>query len=366
MINIDGKCYFKMDITGFPDIIDDTVFFELRIKESAGNVLPIATFKYNLPPQLTNYIVNEGVDINITLGASQDSAIETQWKMLSWEINKSTLDAILRLKPEYLNDRIIKVINSSSVNAIKEVAEDYFELYENFNTETGSFSDIMKWISYNIHPRDFINEVWIHSYSDGKLLIPAILMDGKFRLKNVMDKSKFYNIAKDNSDEVDFIINNQYTWSSNSGAYNNIIGEVKTNEYNLDDGDPLREVVEPTPIFGELFNRSTFSENQLRTGVISSNVHDDFFKAVSHNLGQLAQFGGWAKKFDIVDLFGLRILDHVNLVMPEYGYTEASEIQSGLCLVTDTETIIDNNNFRKEVIIRKDAVTVQSIQGTFI
>ena len=199
MINIDGKIYIKVDITGAEDIVDSATNFSLTIKESAGNVMPICSFTIDLPPELMDYIVNEGVDVLITLGFDQDSAKQSTWKMFNWEINKGELTAVMSIPRNFVNDSEIKVYNDTSIDAIRKVASLYFTPEINVS----GYSDRMKWIRYGISARDFINEVWLHSYNSNKLLMPAVIASteigvnskGVFRLNDIKNKSNALKIS---------------------------------------------------------------------------------------------------------------------------------------------------------------------------
>lgn len=379
MINIPGKCYLNIDITGVKNLVDIATQLSLTIKESAGNVLPVATLTISSSPSLLDYISNEGVDVLITLGFSMDDAKQSKWKIYNFDISKSTLTAFMSINRSYLNDSEVKVYEGTSVEVIKKVASEYFSVIDDkgkSTIEASGYSDRMKWIRHRLVARDFVNNVWLHSYSPGKLIVPAILaqtpvnsnIDGIFRLKDICNKSTITDVRDDVSTSLRLYTKDAFI--SNSGTMNNIVGKFKYSEFDSDSADVEISEVSLDPIFGEIINRSSYSDLVLRKGYKSDNVHSNFFKAVPYNLNKLALFGGFAKKFSVIDLGYLKVLDTINLVIPVYEQIAASEVQSGYYIVTDTFTKVEVKDSTaviiKDVIARKDSVTAVAYQGVFV
>ena len=75
----------------------------------------------------------------------------------------------------------VPFIQGSSVEAIQQEASAYFEV----STSGLQTDDTMNWIHNGKSARNFIQEMWTHSYSPDNLAIIGIGLDGTFRLTDV-------------------------------------------------------------------------------------------------------------------------------------------------------------------------------------
>lgn len=355
MILIEDRLFFKMDISGFPDIVDSHVAFEFEINEAAGNILPTANLKIDLPNPALDLIINEHVEVRIQYGSTQDSAIETSWRIYEFELKGSTLYATLGFNADYYNTTTLRSIEGNSSDIIERVAKENFDKVQ---IDTLSTADLMQWVNPNNSDKMFIDQLWLHSFREGSLLVPGILADGTFRLKDILDKSDVQTISR-SEEESDYQLLVNGSFRCKSAYYNNRVGLVSEQTLNLDDAQYETEQADPDPQYGRYFNRTSFRSARSRTSITSNNVHDNFFKARNLNLTRLSQFSNYSKNISVVDQFGIQLLDLVNASIPlPEQLTTNSEIQSGIYVVSGIGTTITNKDYFRNLILRKDSINM--------
>lgn len=368
MINYPGKLYikanFRSEDVSSGEIIDGETNFQISIKEVAGNILPVMVLDVDIPNIAIDFYSNEGVEFQLTYGHSEDSSVTSSWHMYKFNLIGSHLNAILTPRRTFVNDKSIEVINDSSINAIEKIASRYFKVEKE---STRIFDDRMKWINPNDTIRNYIDQIWLHSYGEQALLLPAILADGTYRIREVLkpDPQKIYTMSE-NIDNSDFGTLETNKFHVNTSDYWNIFGVQQQNYIDLS-GNSNSDVVDINPTFGSIFNRNSFKTVTHRPSYMSENISDNYFKAKATNLTRLGSFAaGYATTVDFEDLFGLRVLDHVDLVANVPGLVQSSELQSGVSLVTEKLTSITPKALHTKCTVRRDGFTVNNVQGVFI
>lgn len=352
--------FLEVNLGELKDILTPNSAFQFIITERAGNVLPIIEGHLSVPTDAGQLFINQGVELSITYGQTEDTAVETIWRFTGYRLTGNSLQFVGRLNLNYSKNRTVEVLNTNSVDAISDIASRYFDVE---GTPTG-FSDTMKWINPRSTELEFVNQIWLHSYKNDGLLIPAITADGRFILKDVLDIENIISFGNDlNSDIFSRSPTNELVDSS--WKYDRIIGDQSVYENSQIDGSYDNISSDLNPMYGELFNKK-FTNNPWSTGFLSDNIHDNYHKAKVSNISKLGSMASFTSNVSALELLRIDLLQHIDLRMTQFGGSDYMDLGSGTHFVKSKVTTMSNQNLSVNLQLTQDAMTVPDIQGDLV
>jgi hypothetical protein len=383
MIQLADKLYLRIDVGNLPDIIDSDGVVNIVMQEELGNKLPLASMDISLPLELHSLVGNELTTVTVFLGYNEEYSTISKWQVAGFQEIDDTLRLQLTINRDYLEKPKFKIYKQrDSISTIKSVVEEYFGTIlpdgKSSAIQVSNFNDKMDWIQYGIPCRQFVDEIWLHSYKQNCLLLPGISANiyeqkkdnfGTFRLVDVSDRSNAIAIhweeEKENLKGVELIDDGLY--GSQSGLFNYQIGNKKLTQFNQNTQENIDEEIELNPIFNAQ-NRAEFNAASMRTysehtRTLGSNVHKNFHKAAKLNINHISRLSGFTKVITIADRQGVIIGDIIRLISWIPGSTAADPVESGDYIVAGTITNIRYDDqvqgWGKTLILRKDALDIQ-------
>ena len=302
-VEVKGQYFLDVKIGGKPLNFD--AVHELLIIEEAGNFFP--TFKLDM--ELAEYEIlkdklHYDSKIDIYLGPTRDASMRSSFRMTRIEDYPGAKDPrqhIIRLTgvydgyDKYFHSRVLLSDDNSSLDVIKTLVSLYLGTTAIFR---GTTSDEMKWISWGLSPRAFIDHLWLHGYNEGSLFVPTITMDGVFRMYDIIDvlnsgspKLRLVPVEAQFDDPRKFMYNQPRIVDS-SGLLNSWMGGGREiDQWDLKEGDHTQ--ISPNDDKGSTKQQSDFGVFEKRFPQVHydpDNVHENFHKAHTTNLRNLAKF----------------------------------------------------------------------------
>jgi len=377
MLNINNLT-LQVNIGALEDVIDASTPFELQITEQIGNNLPSAQIKISLPP----HFENELTEVYLKFGFSADEAIYSRWQITGFVESANITTLLLTTDRSYVNDTKYKTYNDTSVNTIKKVVKEYYEI-EDRNGDTFQIkntNDRMLWCHNGTPIRDFVDTLWLHSWFDeNTLMIPAItagtskpsMKAGTFRLIDLNKWDNVIELSRDRDTDKNLtVITSDINYCSHSGKYNNRIGNRTDTNFNITTSVPTHKTIDPkkenkSPIFKGKYNERNINNINEPPIILSDNVHTNFSKAKAFNLTRLSKFSGYSKRIQVADydttgkeFKNIVIGDIVQLNTWQPGTNVQSNVHSGYYVVAETIQRITTDgatkNYTKELILRRD------------
>jgi len=301
---ITNQLYLDVSIGG-TEVNFDAVT-ELIIVEEPGNVFP--SFKLNLV--LTDYTIiseklNVGQEVQIQIGPNRDESFRYKFDPVKVEVSPGVrarheylvkITGLLAGADKYFNSRVVGSYDGLSTDVIKNMASVYVNTAATPVVATSS-ADSMKWISWGLSPRAFVDHLWMHGYKEGSLFVPAITVDGVFRYIDVIDRIhngiSSISLAEHGSESSssDFTFTAPYV-SDSSGFLNAWTAQGKSQAvWDLEQG--VYTETDPQSVEGKTKVQSTHTRMQNRMPTAhytASNQHKDYHKARLSNMKGLTQF----------------------------------------------------------------------------
>lgn len=255
------------------------------------------------------------------------------------------------------------------------MTQEYFEHKDSNGKSTiklTSTNDKMKWVQHGNSMRDFVNEVWLHSWADDRLMMPVVSAfkaessdkAGTFKLIDLTDHSKPIEItrkavAKEEDAKDGVWLLQSLNYKSNSGVYNTDIGNRRYSSFDIDKAETKIEEIKPKPIFKGDFNALNIKTHNDLIHSISDNVHKNYAKARASNLSRLAKFGANTKRILVVDYGKIEVGDVVVATVPIHNSSEPNDMQSGAYIVAEVKQTIETSGnvkvYAKELTLKRDA-----------
>lgn len=404
MIRLEDNIVFRLDIGNLQDLATTSNRVDVTIVEQLGNNLPVAVLQFDLAPELQDVLSHEMVNVEMTVGFSENTSVMSRWQVAGFKKIKSSLVLTLTLNRDYITLSRARVFpGKDSTSVIKEVASKYFgdvKLDGNFQEvssfEVSNYNDKMDWIQRETCDRQFIDEVWLHSHKPNSLLVPGILGNlygsaegkyGTFRLIDLYDRSNIIELKRDTEDgELDeegqplknLVLLDDVMYGSNSALFNYQSGNTRLTQFDIDRSENVDTEVAVNPIFGGVYNiaKQAGSSDKLSvrdcsapTRFLSDNVHPKFHEAAKLNLNRLSKFGGANKLLYVADRRGITIGDFIRVQSQIHGTKNIAPIESGDYVVAGMVTKIVNNQVKrtygKNLILRRDTIDVMEYDGLF-
>lgn len=390
----------QVGVGGLSDIVSASTNFEVSIIERLGNNVPTAEMKITLPYELAPYLETELAEVRLAFGFSDEEMVYSRWQVVGFTEHLGVTTFSLTTDRAYLNDTAYKAYDDFSVNAMKAVVKKYYAIKDAEGKDTFQVSlssDKMNWVQCGVSMRDFVDELWLHSWYGGKtLVIPAITagmpeasadLAGTFRLIDLTNHKNAVELSTNREYESGrIVVTGNLGYKGFSGKYNNVIGNRVDNSFDVKDASVKCEVIgEGSSKIKPVFNGS-FNEKPKRNKkpcvktikdapvVLSDNTHPNFSKARASNLTRLAKFGAYSKRVQVAD-YDLETKKHKNIVIgdivqlnvPYVGMDAQNDIHSGYWVVAETvqriATEAATKNYTKELVLRRDANAVTEYEG---
>jgi hypothetical protein len=406
MIQLNNRIYFRLDLGNLEDVAGPETAVSLTVGERLGNTPPAAELTMDFPPELQDYVFHELTNVSMLIGFSEETAVKSRWQVAG--LRKTDGGFMLTLTPDrgYITVSEYKAYrNTDSAGAIKEAVGKYFcteDLNGKSTLGVSNCHDKMTWLRCQQTARDFVDEVWLHSYKAGSLMVPGITANilgrgknkfGTFRLIDLCNRESVIEIRRDDLDgetdgdgnllkDVSFLTDAYY--GSSSALYNYAVGERRHNQFNIDTAESVDRPVNIKPVFNGVFNAAPQVENNpdfygkrevreysAATRFMNGNIHARFNEAVALNLNRLSKLCGATKMLQIADRRKLPIMigDFIRVHSLIPGRRENSEVQSGDYVVTSTVTRVVSNRetraFSKDLILSRDALDIKKHDGFF-
>lgn len=373
-ISVDGQYYYRFNIGGFEDFIDNDDFDSFTLIEEAGNMLPTWKISFKTSDPDVPKVWNEGNDLEVSYGIDQDNLVDA--KLL---ITKSTISGAGDQKYQITGLGIYSAINyitkaktlisdkKSGVAIVKDVAAKHFLC--DFNIDVSE--DSQYWIQPNITDKKYIDNVCLHSYLSKSFIGTGITSDGTFRLLDISQvisepyAFKFTNTSEEDGKDISYSSNPELI--SNSGFINCWVGYGREKPVYTIEDDSLNkylETSEPLMVLSNTFARnSSVEKRNAAIGMENDNTHSKYWQAALKNVQGLSLFSSQnltltydsfntIKVFDLV-MFKKGLLDNDN---------EASEYESGLYLVGLVSRTVSANKFSTTVSLFREGMS--SITGS--
>lgn len=317
-IGITGQYYISFGIGDYTDFIREEDLMEFTLVEETGNFLPTFRLSFESSDESLLGILNESNELTVSFGVDQRNTHETGLMIHNlqsmrtgpdrrWFGVKGTLfQTTYILNPHaYISEKV------SGIEAIKEVVNtnNYFSWDSNIDKDASY--DMMRWVQPNIPDREFVNNIWLHSYlpdsfiglgistfSSGVTLgnnTDRLPSRGSLIVRDVMKQLKtkdVWRLTQSPQSDFDIPYNTDYTIEVNTGEINQKIGYGrKLMALSLEDGDDAVFSEDARPIIANVSDLMRTQNIWMSWGgsvIQNENVHSNYWQARLKNLTNLS------------------------------------------------------------------------------
>ena len=378
MVGVEGQFLFKFRIQDREDFIstEDLIYFKLC--EEAGNMLPTFEMCFTTTDEKLLGLFHESNDIEVSFGENLDSM--TDIKIVPMRVTPTRAGANKHQivangfysALAYLNtDRVFISDKKSGVEVIKDVASRYFNTSGTFNIAKSV--DLQNWVQSATPDRLFVNQMWMHSNLTNSFPAVGISSDGRFILKDIkaeLNKDFKWRFTPKVQNAKDIYYDGDYATDHNTGFINNWVGYTREKTiYNLEAGSQsiLSNITKPVmSLTKEIAKRAEIEKRYAQAGILSDNVHAEYWSCYLRNLSSLATLGAVKNTISFSDKFkSIRVLDLVMFKEDSVDEPNAtSEYKSGLHFVTKVARSVQNS--RLTTIVELSRESVNSLKGDFL
>lgn len=367
MISVEGQYIFIFSLADKGDFIDEDDLISFLLVEEAGNVLPTFDFGFTTKDETILRYLNEGNNLKISFGKDKDSLIDIELVISSFVFHRAgESKLVIEIKGlysalPYISTGKIRTINSSGIAAINQVVSDYF--IPDFNIIASS--DSQNWIQHNIPDKKFVNEIWMHSYLANSFIGVGISSNGEFILKDMkalVAEDPSYRFTTNIEKDTDIYYDGDYVVTSNAGFLNHWIGYGRQKHlFTIEEGSELNSLQSSESLLaltGTLARSAAISKRIAQAGVLSDNVHANYWNAFLQNLQSLAIFSSCQITLSFHNIYiPLRILNLVMFLDTGIGQKQATEYYSGKYFVSKVARSISNRQFTTTVQLSRESLS---------
>ena len=367
MIGVENQYIFKYSIGDKNDFLQEDDLKTFLLVEESGNVLPTFDMTFSCKdPDILKYL-NEGNELKVSFGKYKDKMIDTPFRisrLVPTRCSESeymiSITGIYSALPYIAEDRI-QIYSGSGVEVINEVVSRYFKTDFNISAST----DSQNWIQGNVPDKKFINDVWMHSYLGDSFIGVGISANGRFILKDMKRHAATaykYKFTHTPTEEKDISYDGDYVVDDTSGFLNHWLGYGREKHlYNLEDGTEstmLENTSRMLALTKTLSRTSAISKRHAEAGLLTDNVHDNYWKAFYRNLQHLAVFNSTKLTFSFHNRFEpIQVLDLVMFMERELDKVGASEWYSGKYFVNKVARSVSNRQFCTTVQLCRESLS---------
>ncbi len=378
-VGIEGQYFFKFKIQDREDFINTEDLILFKLCEEAGNLLPTFELCFTTFDEKILGLLHEGNDLQVSFGQERNSLVDI--KLVVMRMTPTRQGANRRMVScngffsalGYLNtDNVFISTKKSGIEVMKDIASKYFSTGSTFNVLKST--DSMNWVQSAKPDRAFINDLWMHSNLVDSFPAIGISSDGKFICKDIKKalKEEFkWRFTANVKTVKDIYYDGDYAPDHNTGFINNWVGYTREKtQYNLEAGteQQISNTVKPVmSMTKEIAKRVEIEKRYAQAGIVSDNVHSEYWTAYLRNLSSLATLGAVKNTISFTDIFKpIRVLDLVMFKEDSIESTnnEASEYNSGLHFVTKVARSVQNGKFLTVVEMARESVN--QLQGEFL
>jgi hypothetical protein len=369
-LGIDGQWYLVIKIDDTENFITAQDLVNLEIKEKTGLILPeiLLVFKTRNEDILSTF--NEGSKIQITLGLNKDENFTSEFISLSLNSEPLGNNYHKIVCTGLLNTLSLldtKIYISDKKNAVEEALNQLNNIFNNIDTNIFKSDDKgQNWIQYyGLSNRQFISNLFLHSWLENSWLSLGISMDNTFVLRDILKKIKEtpkydWKFTKNERDPKDIYYSNGAIKDSKSGFFNSIAGYDKVQLINNFEEGNIRKIENTSDSILALTDtlmRNKEVEKRVSEFVLNTNnLHDKYYDSALKNMSNLTLFSTVNLEIVFENFYKpVRILDLVMINEPSINNNINNRSTSGLYFITEVIRIIRNNSFGTKVILSREA-----------
>jgi hypothetical protein len=334
MIGIDGQYVFAFNLAGLTDFIEEEDLVKFTLSEAAGNVLPEfeLVFKSFIDDGVIR-LLNEGNDLNVTVGQGQSDAITSTLTTLGLVsqpagANKRLIyiKGMLSAIPSIETSQPFMTGRTSAIEAMIAQAPTYGFTVDSNITKS---ADSQVWIQPNCTGKKFFNHLWLRADLGDSFPAIAIAVDGTLvirdvkldlnTIKPVSGKPYRWRFGRDNANSaVDVPIDGDPILEIKSGIVNTWVGSGREAlVYDLAGGGQSVAMAFAVPLIAITDEMSARPEALRRfagSAAVSDNVHPNYESSYRQNLASLASFSNVSQLITFKNLYQpVRVLDLATL-----------------------------------------------------
>lgn len=370
MISVKDQYYFIFDFENLGDFLEEEDLISFTVIEQAGGFLPEFSFNFIIRDDNILLRLHEGTKIIVSYGKDEDDLTDSILTITSLKTERHGEDRRtvyltgLYRKIKYTSHHAITISpEMTSFDAIQQVAGTYFT-----PIVWGTSDDAQKWIQYNISPKKFLSEIYLHSHVPESFPLYGITTDGLFLLKDIksiIEKDYVWRLVTKVSDAaIDIVYEGDIVLSNNAGFINNWVGYGRRKLINKIESGELEILLEDSEPVLALTNKLTRdSDFELggrmdEVGFLNDNVHPNYWKAALHNLINLAIFSsnkitlGFNNDFRPVKILDLIMFKNDEVVS---GKSSSLEAITGLYIITKVSRTLSNKQFTTVIEVCRES-----------
>jgi len=321
MIGVEGQYVVRFDLEGTQDFVRAEDIIDFTIIEEAGNVLPSFEFVLSVSDLDILYKLHEGNTLEVVMGAKQTDMSNISLVPLSRSIQKQgegkylvRLAGLCNSMKYILNCQTRAFSNQSGVAAITSIANTYFDIDSNATSR-----DTQTWIQPNCPDKKFVNNIWMHCNMGDSFLALGITSDGKFVIKDMLSLLasepawRLVDAPGGKANEIfydpDFFVEGESGFLNKWAGYERI-----KSVYTLESGAnaSISPSIDTMLIEGTLERLADVGTRAAENGLLSDNVHSNYWSSYLRNLSYLAVFSSFKLYTSYQNVYhGMKILDLV-------------------------------------------------------
>jgi hypothetical protein len=264
-------------------------------------------------------------------------------------------------KPGYMLNHYSRITDKkTSVDAIKEVAQQYFTIDSNVT----SSDDEQNWVQANTSDREFVHDLWLRSYIPESWMAIGISSIGDAfimrDIKKLVREEPKWTFGYGQTQPTDIIVMHIQPVESNAGFMNAFHGYARTQaQLGTADGEVTQTESQSSPLLtsrGELPTRSEISTGRRQPPtVLTDNMHPKYHEALRQNLQNLSTFSSFGVRINFGTTFQpIKILDLCQFNEDVSGQPGA-EYASGNYIVARVARVFQNYTHQTEVHLTREA-----------
>lgn len=379
MVGVDGQFLFKFRIQDREDFINTEDLLYFKLCEAAGNVLPTFEIAFVTLDEKLLGLFHESNDIQVSFGQDRDSLTDIKLVPMRMTPTRAGVNKHMIVANGfysalgYINNDNVFISNKlSGVEAIKQIAAKHFNVSGTFNLAKGF--DSQNWIQSAMPDRLFVNQMWMHSNLPNSFPAIGISSDGKFILKDIklaLKQDFKWRFTPNVQTARDIHYDGDYATDYNTGFINNWVGYTREKTiYNLEAGSEsiLSNTTKPImSLTKEIAKRAEIEKRYAQAGIISDNVHAEYWSSYLRNLSSLAVLASVKNTLSFTGVYKpVRVLDLVMLKEDSVASNtgESSEYNSGLHFITKVARSVQNSKLTTVVECSRESVN--ALKGDFL
>lgn len=358
MIGSEGQYLIQFSLNDLTDFVREDDLHYFTVIEEAGNVLPTFELSFDSNDDAIFSQLHEGNTLQVAFGKDRDQLFDVPLRAINPVATMSGLSkrrfstSGLYSGLDYLENAKVSASDPlSGVEVIQAIVAKTFT--PDFNVASSKDSQV--WLQPNCSDKKFVDDIWLHLDLTNSFAGVGISMDGRFILKDIkkdLRNAYKWRFTKNIRNDNDLPYDQDFILSSLGGFVNAWHGYGRERRiYNMATGEDLSIIQNANPLMAITSAYSQAPEVSKRfggSGVLTSNMHANYWDAYSRNIVNLAAFGKVKLTLSFNNRFvPIRVLDQVMFIDDDIqsARSEASEFNSGVYYVSKVVRSIQNRIF---------------------